>query len=77
MRTGYLGSCPTGTSLPSRECYVAWWLRTDPVLTALRNAPLDDEGVTEDDLAGLEEARKAVAEGRVYSNEEVMRSLGL
>ena len=49
----------------------------DPVRAAFRNAPLDDEEVTQEDIAALEESRKAVAKGDVYSHEEVMRSLGL
>lgn len=49
----------------------------DPVRAAFQRAPLDDKEVTEEDIAALEESRKAVAEGRVCSHEEVLRSLGL
>lgn len=46
-------------------------------LQALRDAPVDDEAVTEEDLRDIERGRKAIAEGRVKSWEEVKRELGL
>jgi len=46
---------------------------SDPVLVALREAPLDDEPLTDEDLAALEEARKDVAQGRLISHDEVRR----
>jgi DNA-directed RNA polymerase specialized sigma24 family protein len=48
-------------------------LESDPVLVALREAPLDDEPLTDEDLAALEEARKDVAQGRLISHDEVRR----
>ena len=39
----------------------------DPVLVALRDAPLDDEPLTDEDLTALEEAREDVAQGRLIS----------
>lgn len=45
----------------------------DPVLKALREAPLDDEPVTEEDLKALEEAWEDVRQGRVVSHEEIRR----
>lgn len=50
----------------------------DPVLAALAAAPEDDEGeLSEETAAALAEGRREVAEGRVFSHEEVMRELGL
>jgi hypothetical protein len=46
---------------------------SDPVLVALREAPLDDEPLTDEDLMALEEARKDVAQGRLISHDEVRR----
>ncbi len=54
---------------------VAW--KRDPVLAAFRNAPLDDEEVTEEDLAAWAESDRAIAEGDVFTDEEVRRRLGL
>jgi CHAD domain-containing protein len=48
----------------------------DPVLEAFLEAPEDDEPVTEEDLKDMEEGRRAIAEGRVKSWEEVKRELG-
>ncbi|MGQ9555663.1 MAG: hypothetical protein ACUVWR_16305 [Anaerolineae bacterium] len=49
----------------------------DPVLAAFLNAPEDDEELTEEDIAAIEEGRRAIAEGRVVPHEEVRRRLGL
>jgi len=55
-----------------------WKLIGDPVRHALDNAPLDDEGELSDEtVAALAEGRRDVAEGRVYTNQQVMRELGL
>ena len=47
----------------------------DPVLKALRDAPSDDEPLTEEDLAALEEAYEDLAHGRVVAHEEARRRL--
>ena len=47
----------------------------DPVLKALRDAPPDDEPLMEEDVAALEEAYEDLAQGRVFSHEEVWRRL--
>jgi hypothetical protein len=41
-----------------------------PLLRALRDAPLDDEPLTAEDRAALEEGERDWAEGRVVSHEE-------
>ena len=43
----------------------------------LREAPWDDELVTEDERAATKEAYEAIARGEVYTLEEVKRELGL
>lgn len=48
---------------------------SDPVAQALRDAPLDDEPLTEDDLAAIEEAKRDFREGRTLSHEEARRQL--
>lgn len=40
---------------------------------SLRDAPLDDEPVTKDELAALGEAEEDFAAGRVVSHEEIRR----
>lgn len=52
-------------------------LEGDPLLRALAAAPLDDEPVTQEDIDAEAEADRAIAEGRLYTTEEVMRDLGL
>lgn len=49
----------------------------DPVRAALAAAPIDDEEVTDEDLAAWEEGRADVAAGRVMTTEELCRQLGL
>jgi len=42
-----------------------------------KNAPEDDEPLSEDDLRDIEEGKKAIAEGRVKSWEQVKSEYGL
>ena len=42
----------------------------DPVARALRDAPFDDEPLTPEDLAALEEAERDRQEGRVVPDDE-------
>ena len=49
----------------------------DPVLKAAREAPLDDEPVTPEEEAALEESHREVAAGKVISHAELKRKLGL
>ena len=49
----------------------------DPVLQVLKNAPLDDEPLTESDIVAIKEAEKDIAEGKTQSLEDVMREFGL
>jgi predicted transcriptional regulator len=43
----------------------------------LANAPLDDEPVTEQDLAAIARGKADMAAGRLVSHEEVKREFGL
>ena len=45
----------------------------DPVLRALREAPIDDEPETPEERAAVLEAYKDLAEGRVVSFDEIKR----
>lgn len=49
--------------------------REDPVLTALAQAPLDDEPLSAEDQQALEEAFADRTAGRVLSHEEIRRSV--
>lgn len=48
-----------------------------PALAALEAAPLDDEPITDGEEALVQEARDAVLEGRVISDDEFRRRFGL
>jgi len=50
-------------------------LRTDPVIAAFRDAPLDDEPWTEHDEAAAAEGRADVAAGRTVSLEQAAAEL--
>lgn len=50
-------------------------LPSDPFLRSLLLAPEDDEPLTDEQGAGIEEALQDVAEGRTVSNEEARRIL--
>ena len=54
-------------------------LRTlgDPFLHAIAHAPEDNESLTPEDQAALQEGRDAIARGQVVSTAELRRSLGL
>lgn len=43
----------------------------------LKNPPIDDEPLSEDDLRDIEEGKKAIAESRVKSWEQVKSEYGL
>lgn len=47
----------------------------DPVWKALQHAPLDDEPVTSEDAAALDEAWEDVRQGRLVPHHEVRRSV--
>ena len=50
----------------------------DPVRAALAAAPEDDEGELSDEaIAGIEQGRRSIAEGRTLTTEELCRQLGL
>ena len=51
--------------------------KADPVAYALYTAPEDDEEETEEERAAVAEAYADVAAGRVISDEELARELGL
>lgn len=51
-------------------------LRSDPVLVAFRDAPVDDEPLTSEEEAALAEADRDIAAGRTISLEELKRELG-
>jgi hypothetical protein len=51
-------------------------MRLDPVISAFRDAPLDDEPWTEDDETAAAEGRADLAAGQTVSLDEAMRELG-
>ena len=58
----------TGGNIQSQE---------DPVERLLANAPLDDEEVTDEDLAAFTDTDEDFRTGNTYTQEEVERELGL
>ena len=48
----------------------------DPVLRALRSAPIDDELETDEERAAVTEAREDYKAGRVVSHEEMLGEFG-
>jgi hypothetical protein len=64
--------------LPTAKRFLAY-LRNirDPLIRKMVEAPYDDEPLTEEDIAALDEAWEDVAAGRLVSDEEVKRELGL
>jgi hypothetical protein len=48
----------------------------DPVLRALANAPADDEPLTDEEAAAIQEGLDAIARGDVVSDAELDRLLG-
>ncbi|HEY5343009.1 MAG TPA: hypothetical protein VIJ66_05060 [Solirubrobacteraceae bacterium] len=51
--------------------------REDPVIAAFRDAPEDDEPLSAEEEAGLEESHADLAAGRTFSLEEIKRDLDL
>lgn len=49
----------------------------DPFLRNMAEAPWDDEPLTDEDIAALEEGKEDVKAGRLVSHEEIMREFGL
>ena len=69
--------------LPERDLYaVKRYIQflhyvDDPVAMSLAEAPLDDEPLTDEDIAALAEAEEDIKAGRLIPAEEVYRELGL
>jgi hypothetical protein len=51
-------------------------LRSDPVIAAFRDAPLDDEPWSDEDEAAAAEGRADVAAGRTMPLDEALRERG-
>ena len=51
-------------------------MRSDPVVAAFRDAPLDDEPWSEDDEAAAAEGRADLAAGRTVPLDEALREQG-
>lgn len=47
----------------------------DPVIRAIRSAPIDDEPVTDEDRQAIAEGYQDIAAGRVFSNEQIRHML--
>lgn len=64
-------------AVPVVECFLRWLIAegADPMARLLAEAPLDDEPLTPEEEAALEEARASVARGEVVPYEEVRRRL--
>jgi uncharacterized protein YecE (DUF72 family) len=67
------------TEAPAAERYLEFLKdrAEHPVLRAVRNAPVDDEELTEDELEQISEGEDDIAKGNVVSLEELKRELEL
>ena len=50
---------------------------TDPLARSLANAPVDDEPVTADEAAALDEAHASISRGEGIAHEDILREFGL
>lgn len=72
-----IDALPEG-ELPAVERFLtARGASDDPFLRALANAPVDDEPLTPEDEAAIQEGLDAIARGDVVTQSEVRRALGL
>jgi hypothetical protein len=49
----------------------------DPVARAIANAPVDDEEITDETAAEIDQARESLARGEGIPHEEILREFGL
>ena len=69
--------------LPDRDLYaVKRYIQflnyvDDPVAMSMAEAPLDDEPLTDEEIAAIAEGKADVKAGRLVSHEEIMREFGL
>jgi len=62
--------------LPAARRYLEYLRETaDPLRRALKTAPVDDEPLTDDDLAAIREGREDLAKGATASHDEIKRLL--
>ena len=71
----WLTHCPSKVEAANK--YLESLVSDDAFLEALRNAPMDDEPLTEEDLRAIEEAEDAIARSETEHLEDVMREFGL
>lgn len=50
--------------------------KVDPLLLALYSAPWDDEPLTDEEIAAIEEGREDIRHGRTVPMEEITREFG-
>ena len=67
--------------LPPSEYYAArrfleYLAHEEPRLYTFDDAPYDDEPLTPEEVAAIEEAKAAIARGETVSHDEVMREFG-
>jgi predicted transcriptional regulator len=64
------------TEEEANEALRLLYMRSDPVIAAFRDAPLDDEPWSEDDEAAAAEGRADLAAGRIVPLDEALREQG-
>ena len=62
--------------LPSVELFIKFLMTRDQMFLTLAAAPWEDEVITEEEEAAVEEAREEVRQGKVVSDEEMWHQLG-
>lgn len=64
------------TELPEAQRLLMGLNTTDPALRTALLAPIDDEPLTDEDIAAIEEAKQQLARGEYVSDEELGALLG-
>ena len=61
----------------AERCLQSLCSHRDPVLDAIRSAPVDDEPLTDEDREAIEEAQRDLDAGNRVSDPEIRADLGL
>ena len=60
------------------ECYLrSLRNQDDPVIRAMRAAPVDDEALDDEDRKAIDDGRRDIAAGRCIPDDQIRRKLGL
>lgn len=68
---------PEGEIQAAERCLESLCNHRDPVLDAIRSAPIDDEPLTDEDLRAIEEGEREIAAGGGIPHDGIRRKYGL